>query len=730
MRRRGVLKGLLISVLILLFSLEGQVLGRVVGTPATAFHTQKAGQKSISPASMKGKRIIGPTTKPKRIFSDLSIERIYLKNCKIHVVIRNLKHNLSPQDLRNGKLIVELNMKLIRGGKKVAYTFPLFKVFSRQASKRKVDFDTGIILGVSHTYRVTAKLSGLHNDGRQGRKKLLQGLTLPKVCLNQTLPSKRFDLTHRPIISKRIFSDLSIERIYLKKCNVHVVIKNLKSGLSSQDLRNGKLIVELGMRSNQVGKKATYTFSLSQIFSQQVSSQKMRKPQEVDFDTGIILGASHTYKVTAKLSGLQNDGRSGRKRLSQRLTLPKVCLTQPLPLRARKISRGMSKSSNETSEGMEVLHIVKPQADISIEWVRHADGRPITSIPYDPSSPKHLPIKIAVKFTGDYCPVSIGIKGIQVGSYAPVWPPIAVPRPDSSGMSYIQTIITIQKGLQPGQYHFEVFKLTNNQCPDSNPANDRKIVPIGLYYESENACDYSIDSVTLADGRPIDTGCLYSPQIPPPCRIKIRVKWNKISPPYGVACTIGGMLCRQHRCWPLHFPTPDQNGYSETTYELPLPTGESPGTVLQYTLNLRPSDPACDSNRANNSKRLNIKLVRMSGDDFIIRLKGGSLKWEKRPLITGWIWEKVRFKVRVANVSGTGTVPTRVKIAVRTYAPSGEVYGEDFSLDVVPRQWYEKEVWTYVPNEIYDPLRICATVVYNGVEIDKNNNVICFNAKP
>lgn len=383
------------------------------------------------------------------------------------------------------------------------------------------------------------------------------------------------------------------------------------------------------------------------------------------------------------------------------------------------------------------MYKLETQADISIEWIKHANGQPITSVTYDPSAPKDLPIKIAVKFTGEYCPASIGIRGIRIGNRAPVYPPIVVPRPNRHGISYIRTHITIPKGLQPGRkYSFEVFKLVSDQCPDSNPENNRKVIRLRLLASSDYSSDYRIEAITLADGRPLDVGCLYSPDMPLECPIKIKVKWNKVNPPHGVACTITGWIGFQNHRYPLgNFPVPDQNGVSEMTHLLRLPRGKSPGSVLHYTLRLVPSDPACDSNPRNNFRRFNIKLIRMSGNDFVIRIKG-PFKWQKRWIITdGWIWEEVKFKVRVANVSGTDTWPKHVEVrawhSASSYDQSLALYKTKFSLNVKPKQWYEKEVRLILGGmKIYDPLKICAEVVYSGVEIDKNNNKVCVYEKP
>jgi len=331
--------------------------------------------------------------------------------------------------------------------------------------------------------------------------------------------------------------------------------------------------------------------------------------------------------------------------------------------------------------------------DLSIQWVRYITGQAISSVQYDPSAPLRLPIKIAVKFENapyPECATSLGIKGIQTGPTVHVSPPIPIPRPDQSGMSYVETFFTIPSGLQYGTYSFEVRIISNRNCNDVNPSNDVIVVPIHLVGASQGAerSDYTIESVKLYDGKNPEEGVLYSPDFPSTCRIKVQVKWNKINPTQGILCDNNRL-----QVWgigqgdiillvpPMKLQTPDANGISENDFYLTLPRGKAEGSLYPVKIEFLPSDRDCDSNPANNSKIVNIKLLRQSGNDLTVKI----IKVETvyNPSYRRW-HPQVTFEV--ANISGTETI-YNVKIDIDYKGHSCRSIRRPHLHSLPPKKW-------------------------------------------
>ncbi len=117
-------------------------------------------------------------------------------------------------------------------------------------------------------------------------------------------------------------SDLSIKRVYVKDCYIHVVIKNEGKGkLKNTDWVKGKLILKIkSSRKSGVKKIRNYAFSLKQVDP----SGYLKKPgKEVDFNTKILCKESMWVRV--RLKNLKRDGKRGCKQLSLNLFPPEAC---------------------------------------------------------------------------------------------------------------------------------------------------------------------------------------------------------------------------------------------------------------------------------------------------------------------------------------------------------------------------------------------------------------------
>ncbi len=157
---------------------SGALGGAAVRSPTgKETHPQGKGMKGLPLTPLAGRA------------SDLSIERVYLRDCKVQVVVKNRgSAGVTDEDYRNGKLRVKLHWKVPRGGGRT-HTFALSQVDTHRVLRSpgmSVDFNTGITLGASEIYHVAAELVNLGHDlSQEGQKKLTQDLILPQQCLSR-----------------------------------------------------------------------------------------------------------------------------------------------------------------------------------------------------------------------------------------------------------------------------------------------------------------------------------------------------------------------------------------------------------------------------------------------------------------------------------------------------------------------------------------------------------------
>ena len=114
--------------------------------------------------------------------------------------------------------------------------------------------------------------------------------------------------------------DLSLERIYIQNCGLHVLIGNRgKGGVSNKDYTHGRLIVEI-RKTESTQKGMRYIFSLKEVDP----AGALKKPHtRVDFDTKISCTSNAQVKV--QLEGMRKDGKKGRKFLVRNLVPSGIC---------------------------------------------------------------------------------------------------------------------------------------------------------------------------------------------------------------------------------------------------------------------------------------------------------------------------------------------------------------------------------------------------------------------
>ncbi len=357
MRRNSLLKRGFGWGVFLLLVVAAQAVSQTFKAPGP-LNPRSKDLQTVSPPTPAVKERKLPT-KPQKVTSDLSIERIYVRGCQVYITVANRgKAGLSLRDYNNGRLSLTLQWQTGTSAGLEPRVFTLKQVDPKGALGRPggwVEFNTRV-WGRHPNLTIRAKLERLKDDRGKGRKELRQVLSVPERCLSKTSSGTLRGAAVRSPAGKGTYpqgkglkglsltplpgraSDLSIERVYLRDCKVQVLVKNRGSaGVTDEDYRNGELRVKLHWRVPKGGGR-THTFALSQVDTHRV----LKRPgMSVDFNTGISLGASEIYHVTAELVNLRHDlSQEGQKKLTQDLILPQQCLSRPRKPGTRKPSTG------------------------------------------------------------------------------------------------------------------------------------------------------------------------------------------------------------------------------------------------------------------------------------------------------------------------------------------------------------------------------------------------------
>ncbi|MEO0303577.1 MAG: hypothetical protein ABIM76_07385, partial [candidate division WOR-3 bacterium] len=116
--------------------------------------------------------------------SDLSIEKVYLKDCRIYVVLKNIgSGGVTDEDYQSGELMV-----LVKKGERdfEKNSFKLKDVdpkFILKTPAQQIEFDTKI--KCSEQMQVKVLLSGLKADSKKGKKEYAATLVPLKFCLEE-----------------------------------------------------------------------------------------------------------------------------------------------------------------------------------------------------------------------------------------------------------------------------------------------------------------------------------------------------------------------------------------------------------------------------------------------------------------------------------------------------------------------------------------------------------------
>ena len=139
-----------------------------------------------------------------------------------------------------------------------------------------------------------------------------------------------------PNESRRVNSDLSIERIYVKGCQVYITVANRgKAGLSLRDYNNGRLSLTLQWQTGTSAGLEPRVFTLKQVDPKGALG---RPGGWVEFNTRVWV-KYRSFTVRAKLERLKDDRGKGRKDLRRVLAAPEGCLKIVSGLLKRNINK-------------------------------------------------------------------------------------------------------------------------------------------------------------------------------------------------------------------------------------------------------------------------------------------------------------------------------------------------------------------------------------------------------
>ncbi len=314
------------------------------GTPshATMAMKKEARHPVTSSQGSSSHRKAQTTTPAVQTQPALSIRKISLKNCVLHVTLANTGFGRLPENgYKRGILTVSFKATGKSGDLPKSFTASLAKLDPKRILNKHKDLDINTRIRITGPLYVTAELNKVPGDGSQGIKKLGKALHPSSFCLSQarhaTRPGStagrssssshavtqgvaaRTRVTH-PVIKP---FDLSIQRVYENTSNHHllVVLKNIGKGVIPRSVfSNGELVIGVTeMISSPVPgttpRKITHTYRIRlHRVDPYGDLNKASKWHQVTYDTGISL--PQTAGVIVRFANVKGDGTKGRKRLA------------------------------------------------------------------------------------------------------------------------------------------------------------------------------------------------------------------------------------------------------------------------------------------------------------------------------------------------------------------------------------------------------------------------------
>jgi hypothetical protein len=287
----------------------------------------------------------GHTSGPSHLCSNLSIERIFLKNCFLCLTLSNppLAGNLTSRAYKTGALTISFKAPKHSASPPKTFTATLEKLDPHHLLNQHKNLTVNTHIRIPSPVTVTARFNKIPGDGNGGNKKLTKTLHPSPLCRPHTTPqtvrmgskkkgavtpssshgtTARIGRVHplaRPF-------DLSIERVYVRNTDGHLVIllKNTGGGLIPREaFQKGQISLSLvpTEKAKRPGERATALRRLSRRIplSKVDPHQALNKAlahHEVRYDTGIPI--TLPTMVTVQVTGIKGDGTKGRKRFTYR----------------------------------------------------------------------------------------------------------------------------------------------------------------------------------------------------------------------------------------------------------------------------------------------------------------------------------------------------------------------------------------------------------------------------
>ncbi len=149
-----------------------------------------------------------------------------------------------------------------------------------------------------------------------------------------------------PNESRRATSDLSLERVYVKGCQVYITVVNRgRGGLSLRDYNNGRLTLTLQWQAGTSAGLEPHSFTLRQVDPRGALG---RPGGWVEFNTKVWVRHPN-LTIRVKLERLKDDRGRGKKELRQVLSTPKKCLKK---IFSRTLQRNINKTLSFKKAGL------------------------------------------------------------------------------------------------------------------------------------------------------------------------------------------------------------------------------------------------------------------------------------------------------------------------------------------------------------------------------------------
>lgn len=231
--------------------------------------------------------------------------------------------------------------------------------------------------------------------------------------------------------------------------------------------------------------------------------------------------------------------------------------------------------------------------------------------------------------------------------------------------------------LEPGSgFKIVVFEQGTGISDTSDVAFDITRTGMGL---GKRRCDFAIEDVTFADNRPLNRGVYHIPGSPCSARLKVKVRWNKISPtrPGSHVAEARSKLTNQTvhtRISPSNFShlDADPDGRIFVIIEMNIHPGVvasmKRGRFIPMVFSFRVNPASGDSIARNNRKEMNLRILQPPSYDVEVRNSYTRTTKKSKSRRYNQVNYNIYFQVRNVTISEVSGKPKVVKnVPARLY---------------------------------------------------------------